>query len=225
MAATASRQYATRSAAGAHARSRRRPQTAAVAGAAGHGRDAVLPVAGAERDPARVHRHDAAARRLLLHAADVHADADRPALPKVLGVTAIFVGASVAGQLAARPGDRADHAARGRAQAARRGAGALGRPERVGDAGNPDRRRLADRAQRRAVRAGQLGRSRRVGIEAGAVAERHQARRRLGGHGQHLARHGVHDAAALRRAAHGQSGARRRVARSTAPAASERSGT
>ena len=81
-----------------------------------------------------------------------------PTLPKTLGVTAIFVGASVAGQLAARPGDRADPAARGAAQAARGGAGALGRAERVGDAGHPDRRRLADRAQRRAVRARQLGR-------------------------------------------------------------------
>ena len=80
-----------------------------------------------------------------------------PALPKTLGVTAIFVGASVAGQLLLGPGDRADPAARGAAQAARGGAGALGRAERVGDAGHPDRRRLADRAQRGAVRAGQLG--------------------------------------------------------------------
>ena len=58
---------------------------------------------------------------------------------------------------AARPGDRADPAAGGGAQAARGGAGALRGTERVGDAGHPDRRRLADRAQRRAVRARQLG--------------------------------------------------------------------
>jgi hypothetical protein len=167
-------------------------------------------------DPAQLHQRDAAARRRAVHAQTYSQTLSDPTLARSSASPRSSSPARSPGSSSLGLADRPARAAGRRARAARRGARALRRAVRVGDAGHPHRRRLADRAQRGAVRAGQLL-PRRRSASGRSPGCRTPSWRRLVRDGEHLARHGVLHAAALRgaagrqpRAVRGREGRRRR---------------